>query len=112
MVRLLGPRGGGGPVVRVVRVQWPEGGRGVGEPVPVVVVGPEREEEVKVKVPVGRGRSLDRGSFKMLDLAAVYFLESESNHATRKSGVKERFLLSPPLSPSFLPPAFLLLLLK
>ena len=58
MVRLLGPGGGGGPVVRVVRVQWPEGGRGLGEPVPVVVVGPEREEEVKVELPVARWRIL------------------------------------------------------
>ena len=40
-VGLLAARGGGGAVVRVVRVQRPEGGGRVGEPVPLVVLRPE-----------------------------------------------------------------------
>ena len=37
---LLAPGGGRGAVVRVVRVQRPQAGSGVGEPVAVVVLGP------------------------------------------------------------------------
>ena len=40
-VGLLAAGGGGGAVVRVVRVQRPEGGGRVGEPVPLVVLRPE-----------------------------------------------------------------------